>query len=118
MIVWLEIELNKVDFGKLCDHIDNNMFFGVKRIGPNLQHVVFHSIGDDLIDTEDSYDITRSEIFIEKKIEDKKLSKEALANIISDKNWYLKFVYGNTMLSIVVDKISGYITYRKLRKDG
>lgn len=114
MIVWLEIRLSTEQFEKVVDHIANSMFFGVKRLAPNLRHVVFHSIGDHMHD--DNQIIEDADIYIEKKISDKNIDSKSLATIISDKNWNLKFTDLDRSLNVIIDKITGMITYRKLLK--
>lgn len=117
MIVWISLEVDAQEYQKLAKHIQNNMFFGIKRIAKNLQHMIFHSIGDHMY--EDIQDIENAEIFLQQKIEDDTLKPDVLKNILEDDKWYIRTKCpnknkkeGNTLF-FIVEKESDLILFRE-----
>lgn len=109
--IYLSLELNNAEFRKVVRHIHNNMFFGVKRIAPNLRHLVLHSIGDQKND-----DLSTSEVFIEKQIQDSNISTDEMTDIIKNLNWYLKLSCGYEHYLVTIDKRTDMITDRDFTK--
>ena len=116
MIIWLKIELDQEDYSKIIKHVHTAMFFGIKRIAPNLRHLILHSVGDNLDFTGDLQDISKAEVFLEKKIEDGNINKDNLKAILLDKNWYIKFICKDVedqFYEVVIDKKSEFIIDRQ-----
>lgn len=114
-MVWLRIDLDIEDYTKIIKHIHKNMFLGVKRLAPNLQHLVIHSVGDNLDLTGDLQNIQQAEIFLEKKIEDSKITVDNLTSIIKDSKWHIRFACPEDeglKYEIVIDKKSDLIEER------
>jgi len=92
------------------------MFFGIKRIAPNLEHLILHSIGDNLDTTGNLQDIQVAEVFLEKKIDSSKISVEALTNVIKDPAWHIRFTCSENAelkYEIIIDKKSDHIISRE-----
>ena len=120
MIIWLKIELDQEDYSRIIKHVHTAMFFGIKRIAPNLRHLILHSVGDNLDFTGDLQDVSKAEVFFEKKIEDGNINKDNLKAILADKNWYIKFICKSVedqFYEIVIDKKSEFILDRQFMGD-
>lgn len=119
MIVWLNIEVNIIEYKKLVKHITDNMFFGIKRISTNLRHILFHSIGDAMHD--DLQDFEHAEIFIEQKIDDKDLEPDIIKEIIKNDKWYIRINYPSKDIKkyflFIVDKESDLILFREEKNE-
>lgn len=116
MIIWLKIELDQEDYSRIIKHVHTAMFFGIKRIAPNLRHLILHSVGDNLDFTGDLQDVQKAEVFLEKKIEDGNINRDNLKAILADKNWYIKFICKGVeeqFYEIVIDKKSEFIIDRQ-----
>lgn len=113
--VWLKATLTKEEYNRTIAHIHNAMFFAIRRVAPNLRHIVLHSIGDE-IDVTDADWPKKAEVFLEKKIEDNSITTEALTSIIKGPVWHVKFCcYDDNSLfySIIVEKKTDLIVERE-----